>query len=136
MPFESKTVKDDENYADYKEVTQEGQDGKCSVVEEVTYVDDEVQSREIISKNLTKKPVDEVVTVGTKPVITVKVETRTEKIPFETKKIEDKTLEKGKVLVKQEGQDGEKSIEEKVTFTKGVESGRKLVTEKVLSARA
>lgn len=65
------------------------------------------------------------------PVVEVKTETQEEKIKYATKKQKDNTLAKGVEYTKQEGKNGLKIYTYKVTYTDGVETGRKLVSEKV-----
>lgn len=48
------------------EVTQEGSDGEKEITYKVKYVDGKEDSREKVSENVTKEPVNEIVTYGTK----------------------------------------------------------------------
>lgn len=63
--------------------------------------------------------------------VTVKKVTETEKIPHETKKTEDDTLEAGTEKVTQEGRDGSKDVEYEVVIVDGVEESRTSKSEKV-----
>lgn len=61
------------------------------------------------------------------PVLGVKVirkEQYETSIPYETKRIEDDTLEKGETKVKTEGQNGVMEVQERVTYIDGLESDR------------
>lgn len=60
----------------------------------------------------------------TEPIVTTKTETRTFVIAFKTVRQNDTTLEEGKTIVKQEGQNGEITITYTVTYTDGKETDR------------
>ncbi|MQA24655.1 MAG: hypothetical protein GEU94_04115 [Micromonosporaceae bacterium] len=59
--------------------------------------------------------------------------TETEKIPFTTKRVKDPSLAKGKTRVRTKGMPGVKTLTYEVTYTDGVETGRRLVKEAVTS---
>ncbi|MFQ9966606.1 MAG: G5 domain-containing protein [Peptoniphilus sp.] len=112
IPFETKITKDDTKDVGTKEVTQKGVDGKKVTsrkykLEEGKYIPDgQAEVTEI-------KPQNEKITIGTKEV-TVDVEEKEVKekvkIPFETKRKNSPSLEKGQERLLQEGKDGEKEI--------------------------
>ena len=112
IPFETKITKDDTKDVGTKEVTQKGVDGKKVTsrkykLEEGKYIPDgQAEVTEI-------KPQNEKITIGTKEV-TVDVEEKEVKekvkIPFETKRKNSPSLEKGQERLFQEGKDGEKEI--------------------------
>lgn len=112
IPFETKITKDDTKDVGTKEVTQKGVDGKKVTIrkyklEEGKYIPDgQAEVTEI-------KPQNEKITIGTKEV-TVDVEEKEVKekvkIPFETKRKNSPSLEKGQERLIQEGKDGEKEI--------------------------
>jgi 3D (Asp-Asp-Asp) domain-containing protein len=52
-------------------------------------------------------------------------------VPFETQEVEDGALDKGATQVAQEGADGEKEISTKITYSRGVEVSREVVSEQV-----
>ena len=58
------------------------------------------------------------------PVVTVKEETRTEKIHFTKTEVKNSELEIGKVNIIQKGQDGVVTVTETVTYTDGKETSR------------
>lgn len=68
-----------------------------------------------------------------KPVVTSKIETKTEEIPFETTNKNDDTLSEGNTRVV-EGTNGVKTISFKVTFTDGVETSREKTGESITTA--
>ncbi|SFO15118.1 G5 domain-containing protein [Proteiniclasticum ruminis] len=65
------------------------------------------------------------------PVITTETVKEEVKIPFTTVKKNDETLEKGKTVVSQKGIDGTETVTYEVTYTDGVETGRKEVGREV-----
>ena len=92
-------------------------------------------TRTKVKEEVTKQPVNKVVLVGTKPVVTEveKEFTETEAVPFETVKEEDATLDKGVEKEKTAGEAGEKTITYKAKFKDGkeVENTRTKVKEEV-----
>ncbi|ROS78705.1 G5 domain-containing protein [Cellulomonas sp. PhB143] len=67
VEHETKTVSDPDRYTDQSPVvTKDGKDGKVTTVETVTRVDGKVTDRKKVSSKVTTKPVDEVVSKGTK----------------------------------------------------------------------
>lgn len=112
IPFETKITKDDTKDVGTKEVTQKGVDGK-----KVTSQKYKLEGESYIPNGQPKVDVtpaqNEKITIGTKEV-TVDVEekdvTEKVKIPFETKRKNNPTLEKGQERLIQEGIDGEKEI--------------------------
>ncbi len=112
IPFETEITKDDTKDVGTKEVTQKGVDGKKVTsqkykLEEGKYIPDgQAEVTEI-------KPQNEKITIGTKEVtVDVKEKEVTEKvkIPFETERKNNPSLEKGQERLFQEGKDGEKEI--------------------------
>ena len=65
IPFAEKTVEDPSLPEDTREVRTEGVVGERESVYRVTYVDGVETGRELVSEEVTKKPVDQVVVVGT-----------------------------------------------------------------------
>jgi len=63
--------------------------------------------------------------------VEVTEEQKTEEIPYETKEIEDPTLDKGEKVIEQAGVAGEKSVTYRVTYIGGIEVGRSIVSEVV-----
>jgi len=66
IPYETKTEESDTMEAGTSEVTQKGKDGEKTTVIRIKYIDGEEADREIVSEEVTKKPVDEIITNGTK----------------------------------------------------------------------
>lgn len=66
---------------------------------------------------------------GTTPVVETRTVTATQSIPFATKTVSDSSSAKGSTRVKVTGVTGVKTLTYEVTYTNGVETGRKLVRE-------
>jgi len=75
VSFDSSTKKDSSAYVGTKKVTTEGKKGTRTIVTRVTTVDGKVTDKVELSDKVTKKPVDEVITVGTKERPVVKTTT-------------------------------------------------------------
>ena len=137
IPFE--TVKQDDATLD-KGVEKEKTAG-VEGVKTITYKAKFKENKEVantrtkVKEEVTKQPVNKVVLVGTKPVVTEveKEFTETQPIPFETTKEEDATLDKGVEKEKTAGVEGVKTITYKAKFKDGkeVENTRTKVKEEV-----
>lgn len=66
IAFEREEIQDDSMYVGEESVTTEGVKGSQKVVYRDQYVDGKLKSSEVVSTTVTKKPVNEVVRVGTK----------------------------------------------------------------------
>ncbi|WP_297393596.1 G5 domain-containing protein [uncultured Peptoniphilus sp.] len=142
IPFETEITKDDTKDVGTKEVTQEGVDG-----EKVTIQKYKLEGDKYIPDGQPKVDVtpaqNEKITIGTKEV-TVDVEekdvTEKVKIPFETERKNNPSLEKGQERLIQEGKDGEKEItytvktrgDEVLSKTKKSEKVTKEATPKII----
>ena len=67
--------------------------------------------------------------VAATPIVETRTVTATQSIPFATKTVSDPSLAKGSTKVKVTGVAGVKTLTYEVTYTNGVETGRKLVRE-------
>ena len=139
QPIPFKTVKQDDATLD-KGVEKEKTAG-VEGVKTITYKAKFKENKEVantrtkVKEEVTKQPVNKVVLVGTKPVVTEveKEFTETEAVPFETVKEEDATLDKGVEKEKTAGEAGEKTITYTAKFKDGkeVENTRTKVKEEV-----
>ena len=139
QPIPFKTVKQDDATLD-KGVEKEKTAG-VEGVKTITYKAKFKENKEVantrtkVKEEVTKQPVNKVVLVGTKPVVTEveKEFTETEAVPFETVKEEDATLDKGVEKEKTAGVEGVKTITYKAKFKDGkeVENTRTKVKEEV-----
>ncbi|MDG3132640.1 G5 domain-containing protein, partial [Streptococcus suis] len=117
-------------------ITTQGVKGERTIVETVTYADGVEVSRVEKSNTVTKAPVNQVVTYGTKksvvtPNVTTKEETKTEVVPFTEVREDDPTLSEGTEVVSVEGKEGVRTIVETVTYTDGVETNRVVKSDTV-----
>jgi len=70
VDFKIKQVQDDTQDRGYEKITSAGAKGKATVTYEITYENDVEIKREEINKVITQEPVEQVVTIGTKTVLT------------------------------------------------------------------
>jgi hypothetical protein len=73
-------------------------------------------------------------TVGEQPVIETRTVTETAAVPFEHKTVNDPSLAAGTTEVRTRGVAGVKTLTYEVTFTNGVQTGKKLLSDVVTSA--
>lgn len=66
IPYQTIKTKDDSKFTDYSEVTKNGEEGIAKVVERVTFINGNEESKELISKEIIKEPINKEVVVGTK----------------------------------------------------------------------
>lgn len=66
IPFQKKEVVSDELYKGESKVTTKGKKGEKTIIYRLTYVDGKLEKKEKVSQKVTKKPVDEVTSVGNK----------------------------------------------------------------------
>ena len=109
IPFQTETKEDPTLPAGEKKVVQKGVEGE----KEITTLEGKS------TEKVTKQPVNEIIHIGTKG---AKSEVTEKKVPFETIKKDDPTLEEGKEKVVQEGVEGVI----KVTTTYETQKGEKV----------
>ena len=128
VPFETKYIEDDKLEEGKEEVRQEGVEGENEIIKIYQTKNGQKVGEPKVSKNVVKEPKDKIIAKGTKGSVT---ENEIEKIPFETKYIEDDKLEEGKEEVRQEGIEGEKEFTKVYVTIKGEKTGEPQVTEKI-----
>ena len=96
IPYKTIIEYDDDKEIGYRETTTPGKNGRKEDGKIVT------------------PPTDEVITIGTKPII----EEKTTPIPYKTTIVEDENLEEGQRVVDQEGKDGLKTVTTTKTYNK------------------
>jgi len=69
-----------------------------------------------------------------RPVVVVKAVVETRSVPFKTSTVYDATLAKGTTRVRTQGVNGTVRLTFEVTYTDGVETGRRLVSQTVIKA--
>ena len=136
LDYKTETTEDPTKYTDEETVVRNGEKG--SQVTKTTYKTVEgVKTDQVLSTSteVTKEPVNQQVSRGTKPIEGTLVEESLEKIPFEEKIEEDAQLKNGLEVVAQEGKEGQKKITKTFNTIKGVKTeDAPKVTEEILEA--
>ncbi len=136
LDYKTETIEDPTKYTDEETVVRNGEKG--SQVTKTTYKTVEgVKTDQVLSTSteVTKEPVNQQVSRGTKPIEGTLVEESLEKIPFKEKVEEDDQLKKGLEVVAQEGKEGQKKITKTFNTIKGVKTeDAPKVTEEILEA--
>ncbi len=136
LDYKTETTEDPTKYTDEETVVRNGEKG--SQVTKTTYKTVEgVKTDQVLSTRteVTKEPVNQQVSRGTKPIEGTLVEESIEKIPFKEKVEEDDQLKKGLEVVAQEGKEGQKKITKTFNTIKGVKTeDAPKVTEEVIEA--
>ena len=134
LDYKTETIEDPTKYTDEETVVRNGEKG--SQVTKTTYKTIEgVKTDQVLSTSteVTKEPVDQQVSRGTKPIEGILVEESLEKIPFKEVIKEDDQLKKGLEVVAQEGKEGQKKITKTFNTIKGVKTeDAPKVTEEIL----
>lgn len=134
LDFTTEVVPDDTKYVDEEVVERQGSKGVQ--VTKTTYETVEgVETDKVLSTSteVTKEPVNQQVSRGTKPIEGTLVEESLEKIPFKEVVKEDDQLKKGLEVVAQEGKEGQKKITKTFNTVKGVKTeDAPKVTEEIL----
>ena len=136
LDYKTETTEDPTKYTDEETVVRNGEKG--SQVTKTTYKTVEgVKTDQVLSTSteVTKEPVNQEVSRGTKPIEGTLVEEILEKIPFKEVVKEDDQLKKGLEVVAQEGKEGQKKITKTFNTIKGVKTeDAPKVTEEILEA--
>ena len=136
LDYKTETTEDPTKYTDEETVVRNGEKG--SQVTKTTYKTVEgVKTDQVLSTSteVTKVPVNQQVSRGTKSIEGTLVEESIEKIPFKEKVEEDDQLKKGLEVVAQEGKEGQKKITKTFNTIKGVKTeDAPKVTEEILEA--
>lgn len=131
IPYETERNDNPDLESGTENVIQEGKVGELTITESVMYDENgEEINREVISEEVTIEPINEIIDVGTQ-VTRVVEETRTEPISFETERQENSNLEQGIENILQEGQEGERTIVEEVTYVNDVETDRVVISDEI-----
>jgi murein DD-endopeptidase MepM/ murein hydrolase activator NlpD len=133
VPFETKYIYDDTRYEDEREVSVRGQDGYTTDIYRVSYENGREVKRELIS-TARKEPITEEIIIGTKPVYTEKTQTvRENPIAYTTRYEYDETLDVGVRKQKIAGADGYTEKVYVITYYKGTEQKKELLSEKTVA---
>ena len=136
LDYKIETTEDPTKYTDEETIVRNGEKG--SQVTKTTYKTVEgVKTDQVLSTSteVTKEPVNQQVSRGTKPIEGTLVEESLEKIPFKEVIKEDDQLKKGLEVVAQEGKEGQKKITKTFNTIKGVKTeDAPKVTEEIIEA--
>lgn len=110
-----------------------GVKGERTIVEEITYTDEVISGRKVISQSITKEPITQIIERGTQTT-ELKTETRTDKIPFKTIEKTNKELPLGNKNVLVAGKEGTRTNVYAVTYVNGKEVQREVTSSIVTSA--
>lgn len=128
IKYTTKEEKDPTLKQGERKIKQRGTDGEKEVIYEKIYKDGVFISKKKIGENITKKPVDEIILVGTKVGIKDEIVIKTikeyEDIDFDTERYEDDYLAKGKTVIVQKGEKGKREVVYEVEYKNGKEIKR------------
>ena len=116
LPYTTKIVEDDTLPLGEQKVVQAGSKGNKEVTRTWTTQRKLKVGDPTTSEKVTKEPVEEIIHVGTREGI---MDTEYEVIPYETRYVDDPTLEAGKEVVVVEGVNGQKAINKFYSLAKG-----------------
>ncbi len=123
LDYKTEMTEDPTKYTDEETVVRNGEKG--SQVTKTTYKTVEgVKTDQVLSTSteVTKEPVNQQVSRGTKPIEGTLVEESLEKIPFKEVVKEDDQLKKGERVTVQEGKDGQKKVTKTYKTIKGLKT--------------
>ena len=123
LDYKTETIEDPTKYTDEETVLRNGEKG--SQVTKTTYKTVEgVKTDQVLSTSteVTKEPVNQQVSRGTKPIEGTLVEESLEKISFKEVIKEDDQLKKGERVTVQEGKDGQKKVTKTYKTIKGLKT--------------
>ena len=126
IKYNTKEEKDPTLKQGVRKTKQQGTNGEKEIIYEETYKDGVFVSKKKIGEKITKKPVDEIILVGTKveDEIVVRTITEYEDIDFETERYEDDYLDKGKTVIVKKGEKGKREVVYEVEYKNGKEIKR------------
>ncbi|NQN68732.1 YSIRK-type signal peptide-containing protein [Streptococcus suis] len=133
IAFETKEIPSADLYVGEERVQVEGKVGSKEITTTYQTIKGVRQPNPTVTEKVLTEPVSKQVLKGTKPVEGTEVDTRREKIAFETKEIPSADLYVGEERVQVEGKVGSKEITTTYQTIKGVRQPNPTVTEKVLT---
>ena len=128
IPFDTKYIYDENLYDDDRIVLREGKNGHTVSTYRVYYENGREVKRELLSQTVTEPEAQEII-VGTKPSASEKTETFKDAIvPFGVRYEYDAVLEAGKTVVRVQGADGYTESSYRITYYRGEEVSRDLIS--------
>ena len=132
-PFDTEYLKDDSLYDDERTVIREGKNGYTVSVYQITYENGKEISRRLVSREVTA-PVSAQIRIGTKPAHTEETVTVKESpVKYTTRHEYDDTMPVGEKKLKTAGADGYTEKTYRITYYKGTEQKKELVSEKTVA---
>lgn len=125
IPFETEITTDDNLAKGERVVDKKGEKGERTITV-TTPVTNGVAGEPVVTDEVTKEPVKEIIRIGTKCEETPKIDDKTVEtnttvpIQYETEIIYDNTISAGKVIEEQKGVMGERTVTSTVVITNGV----------------
>ena len=116
LPYTTKLVEDDTLPLGEQKVVQAGVKGNKEITRTWTTQRKLKVGDPTTSEKVTKEPVEEIIHIGTREGV---MDTEYEVIPYETRYVDDPTLEAGKEVVVVEGVNGQKAINKFYSLAKG-----------------
>ena len=116
LPYTTKLVEDDSLPLGEQKVVQAGVKGNKEITRTWTTQRKLKVGDPTTSEKVTKEPVEEIIHVGTREGV---MDTEYDVIPYETRYVDDPTLEAGKEVVVVEGVNGQKAINKFYSLAKG-----------------
>ena len=116
LPYTTKIVEDDSLPLGEQKVVQAGSKGNKEITRTWTTQRKLKVGDPTTSEKVTKEPVEEIIHIGTREGV---MDTEYEVIPYETRYVDDPTLEAGKEVVVVEGVNGQKAINKFYSLAKG-----------------
>ena len=135
IPFDTEYVWSDEEYEDFLYVSVNGRSGLLQITEKSIYEDGILIGTETVETVISEAE-KRVIIIGTKPIYTSETVTETEEVPFETELIKDSSLYEDERTTVSAGRNGRKTAVYEVTYERGKEISRRVISEKTLSPEA
>lgn len=135
ISFDTEYVRSDEEYEDFRYVSVNGRSGLLQITEKSIYEDGILIGTETVETVISEAE-KRVIIIGTKPIYTSETVTETEEVPFETELIKDSSLYEDERITVSAGRNGRKTAVYEVTYERGKEISRKVISEKTVSPEA
>lgn len=135
IPFDTEYVYSDEEYEDFRYVSVNGRSGLLQITEKSIYEDGILIGTETVETVISDAE-KRVIIIGTKPIYTSETVTETEEVPFETELIKDSSLYEDERITVSAGRNGRKTAVYEVTYERGKEISRKVISEKTVPPEA
>ena len=131
LPYDTETAKDNEMLRGEKVVKTRGKDGEQIITYDVSYSLDSGNelSRTEKGRETTVKPVNEVVIIGTKVIVTHEDKVVEESLPFKTIETENPEMLRGTEEITTKGVIGLKTTTYRITFENGKEVKKEVLSE-------